>query len=152
MKKLILAVLVLLAAAGTALYLSPAAQLAVYQGVEQWRAGLHARSISVNDLKVSYYEGGSQGAETVVLVHGFGADKSTWLWFARELTERYHVIAVDLPGFGDSDPPTAAMTSAPRPSASPHSSTPWVSAACTSPATPWAGISRRSTQPAIPNR
>ena len=108
MKKLILAVLVLLAAAGTALYLSPAAQLAVYQGVEQWRAGLHMRSVSVNDLKVSYYEGGPQGAETVLLIHGFGADKSTWLWFARELTERYHVIAVDLPGFGDSDRPNGS--------------------------------------------
>lgn len=105
MKKLILAVLVLLAAAGAALYLSPAAQLTVYQGIEQWRAGLHERNVSVNDLKVSYYEGGPQGAETVLLVHGFGADKSTWLWFARTLTERYHVIIVDLPGFGASERP-----------------------------------------------
>ncbi len=105
MKKLILAVFLLLAAAGAVLYLSPAAQLTVYQGIEQWRAGLHERSVSVNDLKVSYYEGGPQGAETVLLLHGFGADKSTWLWFARTLTERYHVIIVDLPGFGASDRP-----------------------------------------------
>ncbi|MFB4367499.1 MULTISPECIES: alpha/beta fold hydrolase [unclassified Pseudomonas] len=105
MKKLILAVILILVAAGAVLYLSPAAQLTVYQGVEQWRAGLHERSVSVNDLKVSYYEGGPQGAETVLLLHGFGADKSTWLWFARTLTERYHVIIVDLPGFGASDRP-----------------------------------------------
>ncbi|KIP88057.1 MULTISPECIES: alpha/beta fold hydrolase [Pseudomonas] len=106
MKKMILAVFVVIAlAAGAVLYLSPAAQLTAYQSIEQWRAGLHERSVSVNDLNVSYYEGGPQGAETVLLVHGFGADKSTWLWFARDLTERYHVIAVDLPGFGDSGRP-----------------------------------------------
>jgi len=106
MKKLIPALFVLLAvAAGTLVYLSPAAQLTVYQGVEQWRAGLHERSVSAGDLRLSYYEGGPQGAETVLLVHGFGADKSTWLWFARALTERYHVVAVDLPGFGASDRP-----------------------------------------------
>ncbi|SHL85929.1 alpha/beta fold hydrolase [Phytopseudomonas punonensis] len=105
MKKLILALIVLIAAAGATLYLSPAAQLSAYHTVEQWRAGLHERSVTVNDLDISYYEGGPQGAETVLLVHGFGADKSTWLWFARELTERYHVIAVDLPGFGASGRP-----------------------------------------------
>ena len=105
MKKLILAALLLAAAAATLLYLSPAAQLAAYHRLEQWRAGLHERQVSVNDLQISYYEGGPQGAETIVLVHGFGADKSTWLWFARDLTERYHVIAVDLPGFGASDRP-----------------------------------------------
>lgn len=106
MKKMILAIFVVMAlAAGALLYLSPAAQLTAYQSLEQWRAGLHERSVSVNDLHVSYYEGGPQGAETVLLVHGFGADKSTWLWFARDLTERYHVIAVDLPGFGESGRP-----------------------------------------------
>lgn len=106
MKKLILAVFVLLVlAAGAIVYLSPAAQLTAYQSIEQWRAGLHQRSVRVNDLAVSYYEGGPQGAQTVLLVHGFGADKSTWLWFARELTEYYHVIALDLPGFGASDRP-----------------------------------------------
>lgn len=106
MKKLILALVVFLAvASGALLYLSPAAQLATYQAIEQWRAGLDERSISINDLAIHYYEGGPQGAETIVLVHGFGADKSTWLWFARDLTERYHVIAVDLPGFGASDRP-----------------------------------------------
>ena len=56
MKKLILAAFVLLAAAtGAVLYLSPAAQLTAYQGIEQWRAGLHERSVNVNDLKISYY-------------------------------------------------------------------------------------------------
>ncbi|SDH35767.1 Pimeloyl-ACP methyl ester carboxylesterase [Pseudomonas flavescens] len=106
MKKMILAVFVLLIlAAGTLLYLSPAAQLTAYRSIEQWRTGFHAHRISVNDLEISYYQGGPPDAETVLLVHGFGADKSTWLWFARDLTERYHVIAVDLPGFGASDRP-----------------------------------------------
>ncbi|UCJ15891.1 alpha/beta fold hydrolase [Pseudomonas sp. MM211] len=109
MKKIILVVFALLtSAAAVFLYLSPAAQLASYQHLEQWRAGLHERRVTVNGLEISYYEGGPKSAETVLLVHGFGADKSTWLWFAQELTERYHVIIVDLPGFGASSRPNGS--------------------------------------------
>ena len=37
------------------------------------------------------------------------ADKDNWLRFARPLTERYHVVALDLPGFGgDSSKPQQA--------------------------------------------
>jgi pimeloyl-ACP methyl ester carboxylesterase len=42
------------------------------------------------------------------MIHGFGADKDNWLRFSRPLTARYHVVALDLPGFGDSSKPEAS--------------------------------------------
>ena len=63
-------------------------------------AGLELRRARVEDHEIAYLEGGR--GETVVLLHGFGADKDNWTLSARYLTPSYHVIAPDLPGFGDS--------------------------------------------------
>jgi pimeloyl-ACP methyl ester carboxylesterase len=49
---------------------------------------------------IVYLEGGR--GESVLLLHGFGADKDNWNLFSRYLTKRYHVIAPDLPVFGES--------------------------------------------------
>jgi abhydrolase domain-containing protein 6 len=54
----------------------------------------------VGDTTWSYYEGGN--GPTIVLLHGFGANKDVWLPMAKELTANFHVIAPDLPGWGDS--------------------------------------------------
>jgi pimeloyl-ACP methyl ester carboxylesterase len=40
--------------------------------------------------------------EPLVLVHGLGSSKASWLPVVDRLAERFDVIAVDLPGFGDS--------------------------------------------------
>jgi pimeloyl-ACP methyl ester carboxylesterase len=42
-------------------------------------------------------------SETVVLVHGYGASSASWLPIVPELAKRFHVLAIDLPGFGLSD-------------------------------------------------
>ncbi len=36
------------------------------------------------------------------MVHGFAANKDNWTRFAKFVTPVYHVVALDLPGFGDS--------------------------------------------------
>ncbi|AGI25058.1 putative lipase [Pseudomonas sp. ATCC 13867] len=105
MKKALLFLVLLLAATAGVLYTFPSTLLATAQFVESRRAGLSERSLSVDNLDIRYYEGGPDKAQTVLLIHGFGADKSNWPRFARFLTDRYHVIAVDLPGFGDSSRP-----------------------------------------------
>ncbi|MBO3277086.1 alpha/beta fold hydrolase [Pseudomonas schmalbachii] len=105
MKKAFLGLILILAATAGVFYLSPATLLAASQLVDSTRAGLSERSLQVGDLDIRYYEGGPAKAQTVLLVHGFGADKNNWPRFARYLTERYHVIAVDLPGFGESSRP-----------------------------------------------
>ncbi len=78
-----------------------AARLAEWAvGVERWRSNLEEKMVKVGDFDVAYLEGG-QGP-TALLIHGFGGDKEHWTRFARQLTDSYHVIAVDLPGFGES--------------------------------------------------
>ncbi|MSR14172.1 MAG: alpha/beta hydrolase [Gammaproteobacteria bacterium] len=63
-------------------------------------AGLTLKEVTVDEHRVPYLEGG-QG-ETLLLLHGFGADKDNWTPIARFLTPHYRVIVPDLPGFGDS--------------------------------------------------
>lgn len=63
-------------------------------------AGLSEKSIRVGKHTIVYLEGGR--GESVLLLHGFGADKDNWNLFSQYLTKRYHVIAPDLPGFGES--------------------------------------------------
>ncbi len=42
---------------------------------------------------------------TIVLVHGLGGARMTWLPVARKLIGNYHVVMLDLPGHGDSPLP-----------------------------------------------
>lgn len=107
MKKVLLALVLLLAAGAGVLYAFPSTLLASAQFVERTRAGLDEQSVRVDGLDIRYYEGGPRETETVLLVHGFGADKDNWPRFARYLTSRYHVLIPDLPGFGESSQPQA---------------------------------------------
>ena len=68
--------------------------------IDRGLAGLSEKSIQVDNYKIVYLEGGK--GETVLLLHGFGGDKDNWTRFSKYLTKKYHVIAPDLPGFGES--------------------------------------------------
>ncbi|MGE6791936.1 alpha/beta fold hydrolase [Pseudomonas guineae] len=108
MKKLIFGLILLLMGSAVLLYLSPATLLASMQLIERQRAGLSLKQIGVNDLNIHYYEGGPSGAQTILMVHGFAANKDNWLRIARHLTQDYRVIALDLPGFGASSKPAGS--------------------------------------------
>lgn len=108
MKKLLLALLLLFGAATAVLYASPSAQFSSLQWLERQRAGLSHERIEVADLSIHYYRGGLAKGETILMIHGFAADKDNWLRFARHFSARYDVIAIDLPGFGDSSKPQAS--------------------------------------------
>src|SRR4029453_2486702 len=47
-------------------------------------------------------DSGDPDKPAMLLIHGFGADKDTWLPYGRLLRRRFRVIAPDLPGFGES--------------------------------------------------
>jgi pimeloyl-ACP methyl ester carboxylesterase len=53
------------------------------------------------------------GPETLVCLHGLGGTKSSFLPTLAALAGDYRVVALDLPGFGDSDKPIGAPYDAP---------------------------------------
>ncbi|MBM7171312.1 acetoin dehydrogenase dihydrolipoyllysine-residue acetyltransferase subunit [Streptomyces sp. G44] len=48
------------------------------------------------------YATSGTGAAEIVLVHGFGGDKNSWLFVQEALATRHTVYALDLPGHGES--------------------------------------------------
>ncbi|QFT55725.1 alpha/beta fold hydrolase [Microbulbifer sp. THAF38] len=63
-------------------------------------SGLNFRTIDIEEGGISYLQGGS--GTPLILLHGFGADKDNWVRLARYLTRHFQIIALDLPGFGES--------------------------------------------------
>jgi abhydrolase domain-containing protein 6 len=64
-------------------------------------SGMKVSSLNVNGQTISYLERPGHG-ETIVLLHGFAANKDYWVRFSRNIPKKYRVIAFDLPGHGDS--------------------------------------------------
>ena len=53
-------------------------------------------------LRLHYVDWGNAGAPPLLLLHGGRDHCRNWDWVARTLSDRYHVIAPDLRGHGDS--------------------------------------------------
>ena len=71
-------------------------------------AGFVEREATVDGRPIAYLErGGSRPA--LVLVHGFGAQKESWADLVAALPEGRRVLALDLPGHGDSPAETPAV-------------------------------------------
>ncbi len=74
--------------------------------LERSSAGLEADSVTVGDLNIAYLRNEQPNdGDTVVMIHGFGANKDNWTRLANELTDEFNVYAIDLPGHGDSSKP-----------------------------------------------
>jgi pimeloyl-ACP methyl ester carboxylesterase len=57
-----------------------------------------------------HYKSYGQGSDAFVLVHGWSSNLEAWNYQIPELTKRGRVIAIDLPGHGQSDKPQLAYT------------------------------------------
>lgn len=108
MKKLVIGIILALACIAGTFYFSPSLLIASVQFTERQLAGLSTRTATVDGLTLHYYDGGPTNGETLLMIHGFGANRDNWLRLARHFTDRYRVIALDLPGFGDSSKPDAS--------------------------------------------
>jgi len=64
--------------------------------------------IEVNGLKIFYREAGDRNAPAVLLLHGFPTSSHMFRDLIPLLSDRYRVVAPDLPGFGFSDAPDRA--------------------------------------------
>lgn len=72
------------------------------QSVEAWRAGVEPQTRNVDNVEWHYYARHLEQDTCTVLLHGFTAEASHWLRFARELEPSHCLIIPDLPGFGAS--------------------------------------------------
>ncbi|HXU22725.1 MAG TPA: alpha/beta hydrolase [Tepidiformaceae bacterium] len=61
------------------------------------------RDVPANGLKLHYQEWGSPSAPPIIMLHGFGVSGHMFDEFAERMQDRYHLIALDQRGHGDSD-------------------------------------------------
>lgn len=110
--KMVLGLIIICILAGIGfLYLAPEKATKLAIDLERKRSGLTRKEITLpGELHYVYLEGG-QG-EPLVLLHGFGANKDTFIRVARFLTPHYRVIIPDHIGFGESSHPQNANYSA----------------------------------------
>ena len=64
------------------------------------------RSIEVQSMKVAYREAGDKANPTLLLLHGFPTAGHMFRELMPQLMARFHLIAPDLPGFGQTDLPS----------------------------------------------
>jgi len=55
------------------------------------------------ETRVVYIEGGNKSGQSIIFLHGVLGTSHTWRLTMKALAEDYHVIAIDLPGYGKSE-------------------------------------------------
>ena len=96
---------ILAAAAGVLL----ASQAAPAATLESTSATTSYNSAIVDGLSVFYREAGPKDAPTIVLLHGFPSSSREFDTLVPLLAMRYHLVAPDFPGFGQSDAPPPSV-------------------------------------------
>jgi pimeloyl-ACP methyl ester carboxylesterase len=66
---------------------------------------IHHRTATVDGVEIFYREAGARDAPAVVLLHGFPTSSHMFRNLIPALADRYHVIAPDYPGYGQSAMP-----------------------------------------------
>jgi pimeloyl-ACP methyl ester carboxylesterase len=98
----VVAVVLLVLAAG--FLLRPVEFYLAWDRVVLWFRGFDSAYLDIDGHRIHYYEGGVDG-EPLVLVHGLGGRASNWQPLMSGLARKYHVLSLDLLGFGLSDKP-----------------------------------------------
>jgi len=70
---------------------------------DKW--GTHNYIVLNNNLKMHYVEKGEQGKPLMLFLHGFPEFWYSWRYQIVHYSQRYHCIAPDLRGYGDTDKP-----------------------------------------------
>jgi pimeloyl-ACP methyl ester carboxylesterase len=68
-------------------------------------AAIRYRTADVDGFKIFYREAGPAGAPKLLLLHGFPTASHMFRDLIPLLADRFHIVAPDLPGFGQSDMP-----------------------------------------------
>jgi abhydrolase domain-containing protein 6 len=100
MKKLLIILLVIIVAAVGGYYAFPEKVAGFLINQARDSAGLSKKEIKIDDHKIVYLEGG-KGPQTILLLHGYSANKDNWFLFSPYL-KGYHIVIPDIPGYGES--------------------------------------------------
>lgn len=71
-------------------------------------AAVHHRRIQIDGVELFYREAGPRNAPTLLLLHGFPTSSQMYRYLIPLLADRFHVIAPDYPGFGQSAAPSVS--------------------------------------------
>jgi pimeloyl-ACP methyl ester carboxylesterase len=64
------------------------------------------KTVSIKGLNIQYREAGPSNGPAILLLHGFPSSSRMFDTLMPLLADRYHLIAPDYPGFGNSDAPS----------------------------------------------
>ncbi len=64
------------------------------------------RTVKIDGLDIFYREAGSKDAETILLLHGFPTSSHMFRNLIPALSDKFHLVAPDYPGFGNSSMPS----------------------------------------------
>jgi len=78
---------------------------ALTQQKEPMRHPTYYQTTEIGGLKIFYREAGPKDAQTLLLLHGLPTSSRQFEPLFVRLSERYHLVAPDYPGFGQSDWP-----------------------------------------------
>jgi pimeloyl-ACP methyl ester carboxylesterase len=76
------------------------------QNMTSSRQSISYHTVEIQGLNIFYREAGPPNAPTVLLLHGFPSSSRMWESLLPLLADKYHLIAPDYPGFGNSSAPS----------------------------------------------
>jgi pimeloyl-ACP methyl ester carboxylesterase len=87
--------------------LAPVTNIAQAQPVPSISSTTAYHTVVVDGIKMFYREAGPKDAPTILLLHGYPSSSRMFATLIPLLADRYHLVAPDYPGFGESDAPPA---------------------------------------------
>lgn len=63
------------------------------------------KTVKINGVNIFYREAGDQSKPTILLLHGYPTSSHMFRNLITDLSDQYHVLAPDYPGYGRSDQP-----------------------------------------------
>ena len=76
------------------------------QDLRSSRRSISYHTVEIDGLKIFYREAGPSDAPTVLMLHGFPSSSRMWEPLLPLLSDKYHLVAPDYPGFGNSSAPS----------------------------------------------